>query len=363
MRKSALFILSIAILVITSYWWLVKNPSKAIVQAVGDVVATFPSQPLFNINNWLPGDSEIRSFDINNGGTDIFRLAIRTDNESNDPLSPSLASVTGVIIGDNLGTLWYGEGSASGIKTLADLYSQPYVLLGNINPGENRVFNISVEFPREIENEYQLSKTIFDIVIMKEIVGPGGEPIPAECRAISLSGTPIVGTNNKDRLIGNSGSNLIFGLSGDDMIYGNGGDDCIIGGLGNDRVIGGTGKDFIWGNEGNDRLDGGADEDNVWGGDGDDEIDGGSDNDKLWGGNGIDEMDGGSGNDWIWGENGNDLIKGGSGIDNVWGGDGDDEIDGGTSSDFLYGDAGNDSTNGSTGTDTCVAEVKIKCEL
>ncbi len=363
MRRAILSIFGICLLVIGGYWWLVRTPSQAIVQAVGNVIATFPSQPLFNVTNWLPGDMESKSFSVNNGGAEVFRLAIRTENESNDPLSPNLAGVTQVIISDNLGTIWYGEGSPSGIRNLSDLYAQPYILLGNINPSENRIFMIGIKFPSEIENEYQLSQTIFDIVIMKEVVGPNGEVVPAECKNIAFAGVPMLGTNGNDRLIGNLSNNLIFGLGGDDTIYGNGGDDCLIGGEGNDRIIGGTGKDFIWGNGGSDRLDGGSDEDNVWGGDGDDQIDGGSDNDNLWGGNGNDEMDGGSGNDYIWGESGNDGIKGGSGIDQVWGGDGDDVIDGGTSNDFLYGGAGYDSTNGSTGTDTCVAEVKIKCEL
>ncbi len=364
MRRAVLTILAVGVAIVGGYYWLVQGANPGIVQAVGDVTATFPSAPMFMVTNWLPGDSEVRTFSVSNSGADIFQLAVRTENELSTPLTPDLAAVSEVVISDDDGVVWYGTGSPSGSATLLEWYSEPYVMLGNIDPGQMREFTVSVYFPNNAGNEYQLTQTQFDIVLMEELVDDNGDGIPAECRHIAFAGAPIMGTEGDDWINGNSSNNLIFGLGGDDRINGHGGNDCIVGGAGDDRISGGTGKDFIWGGDGDDWIEGGTDEDMIWGGNGNDRIDGGSDPDQIWGGAGDDIIDGGSGNDIIYGEGGNDKLDGGSGIDTIYGGDGDDVMLGGSSNDFLYGDGGYDSADGEAGlADTCVAEVKIKCEL
>lgn len=349
-----IILLSLITIVLTGVVWLVTKPKIQTVQAIGDVNVFFPTSPLFEIFNWLPGDQEIKNFTVQNNGADKFRLAVRAIEKEN---VGDLKDIVVIKIFDDLNNVWFGEVTTH----LNDWFAQPFVLLGDIESGQMREFSIQVDFPSDAGNEFKKTKSVFDIIIMEEIYGPDGQAIPEEC--VALGGSPIVGTNGNDRIFGSKMNNLIYGLDGNDKLYGEGGHDCIIGGGGSDYITGGTGKDFIWGNNGDDDINGGSDEDHIWGGAGNDELDGGSDPDLIWGEDGNDEINGGSGNDQIWAGSGDDEVDGGSGRDTVYGNTGNDIINGGSSDDFLYGDEDLDVIDGFTGTDTCIGENKIRCEL
>ena len=78
----------------------------------------------------------------------------------------------------------------------------------------------------------------------------------------------ISGSNNPDRLIGNSSNNTILGNQGNDYISGKRGKDNIFGGDGNDFLKGGRGNDKLFGGSGADLIEGGLGKDILNGGKG-----------------------------------------------------------------------------------------------
>jgi Ca2+-binding RTX toxin-like protein len=162
-------------------------------------------------------------------------------------------------------------------------------------------------------------------------VTPTPDPfaVPLACAATGNTyGSPIIGTNDSNRINGTPGNDLIFSLGGSDKVDGKGGNDCIVGGDGSDKLIGGSGLDVLIG------------------GDDSDALEGGSESDKLYGDNGSDSLKGGSGNDFLYGGAQGDSLKGESGDDT------------------LDGEADVDSANGgSGGADVCTAESESSCEL
>jgi hypothetical protein len=83
-----------------------------------------------------------------------------------------------------------------------------------------------------------------------------------------------VGTNGKDRIVGEGGTDIIVGLGGNDRISGLGGADIICGGGGKDRIKGGGDNDRLYGQGGRDTLNGGFGIDRCVGGGGKDKAKG-----------------------------------------------------------------------------------------
>ena len=94
----------------------------------------------------------------------------------------------------------------------------------------------------------------------------------------------VVGTSNRDYILGNARDNFFQGLGG---------------------------NDYLTGNNGNDTLDGGVGRDTIYGGRGDDTLLGGADGDYLFGQDGNDNLSGGTGRDYLDGGNDNDILEGG----------------------------------------------------
>lgn len=179
------------------------------------------------------------------------------------------------------------------------------------------------------------------------IVTPTPSPfaVPAQCVGNGTYGTPIVGTNQSEKINGTNGDDLIFGLDGSDKIDGKGGNDCIVGGDQSDKIIGGNGNDVLLGGAGSDSLEGN------------------NNSDKLYGGDESDSLKGGSGSDELWGGNGSDSLKGEAGADTLNGEQGSDSLDGGDNNDILDGGTELDSAKGGNGNDTCTAESEKQCEV
>jgi Ca2+-binding RTX toxin-like protein len=121
-------------------------------------------------------------------------------------------------------------------------------------------------------------------------------------------GTFRDGTSGDDALVGTDQRDTLMGGAGDDLIDGLGGADWLDGGSGDDVVRGGAGADTLLGDVGDDLLDGGADDDLLLGGHGDDSLLGGAGTDQLDGGSGDDSLDGGSGLDRLSGGTGDDIL-------------------------------------------------------
>ncbi|WP_424943498.1 calcium-binding protein [Aliiroseovarius crassostreae] len=105
-------------------------------------------------------------------------------------------------------------------------------------------------------------------------------------------GQVLTGTDQADRLEGDSG---------DDTISGKGGSDTLIGGEGDDSIEGGDRQDILFGGEGDDTLSGGRGADILAGNEGNDTLEGGNWDDMLFGGAGEDLLEGGSGDDVLVG--------------------------------------------------------------
>lgn len=59
--------------------------------------------------------------------------------------------------------------------------------------------------------------------------------------------TNVLGTANRDQVIGNNFNNTIDGFAGNDSLFGAGGNDLLIGSAGNDLVVGDAGNDILLG--------------------------------------------------------------------------------------------------------------------
>ena len=100
----------------------------------------------------------------------------------------------------------------------------------------------------------------------------------------------IIGTDDKDIIIGSLLDDTIFAKEAHDEIQSS---------EGQDQVFAAQGSDTIQSGPGNDQAFGQAGDDNVIGGLNDDYIDGGSGNDHLFGSFGDDQLKGGSGADYF----------------------------------------------------------------
>ena len=157
---------------------------------------------------------------------------------------------------------------------------------------------------------------------------------PGEIRSGGRRKNTLIGTVNRDRLMGKGGNDklrggasedILLGGRGNDKLFGDACSDLLRGGLGNDKLHGGTGNDKLRGDRGNDKLWGDTGNDKLWGGQGNDILKGGAGNDKLSGGLGKDRLFGNAGNDSLSGNRGNDRLKGGAGNDKLSGGLGNDK--------------------------------------
>lgn len=256
------------------------------VRAAGDLRVDWrvpEGDPIFEVNNLLPGQEEIRNVFVYNDSGAMMPIAVKGVKVSE---TKNLAKGLDITILDDDDVLY-------GPKTLEDFFKESGGIAGvpfeEIGPFD--IVTFKVDFKDSAGDEFQGAGVVFDLVI-----GIGIE-LPKECEGIQFSGGPIFGTHRRDVLNGTKGNDLIIGFAGNDTINGKKGNDCIIGGSGNDIIHGHDGDDVIFGNEGKDRIDGNNGNDQIFGGAGNDEIKGGNGNDKIYGDDGYDSADGGKGSD------------------------------------------------------------------
>lgn len=356
----------------------VKLPNSSTAFAVGDLTIDWgvPSgNPIFVITNIMPGDEETRTVDVTNSATTNRPVGVRGVKTSE---TADLSTVLDFVILEN-GTDIYGGTSGTGLKTLAEFFSESSgpegIPLSLLAPGASTTYTFKVTFQEGAGNEFQGASVVFDLKIGIAIA------VPEECEGIEFDGDPIFGTQGNNTLNGTNGNDLIFGFEGNDRINSSNGRDCVVAGTGNDIVNNSNGDDVVIGDEGNDRLHGSNGDDRMFGGpgndvidgsngndfidggEGDDRINGGNGNDEIHAGGGNDRVDASNGNDIVFGGSGNDILDGGNGSDTLEGQDGNDTLRGGNNNDTLIGGAGTDSANGNLGTDTCDAESETNCEL
>lgn len=278
--------------------WMWKEQQVSTARAYGHLTVDLgvPSgQPIFTVNNMLPGDCEAKTITVTNDDTMPIAMAVRSDEETQNKNLPDVLQIT---ITRNANVI-YNQTVA---QFFADSDTLDGISLEQINDGETQSYEFKICMLTSAGNEYQNGQTIFDL-IFGEVISP--LVLPAECSHLTgIITQKIEGTEKNDRIRGTSENELILGYGGNDDLDGGSGRDCVVGGPGNDKLDGGSQDDVVLGGEGNDNIDGGSGHDRIYGGNGNDNLSGGSGNDILDGGSGNDTIDGDSGNDTcINGEN------------------------------------------------------------
>ena len=359
--------------------YVYQNAKASQVTAVDLISVTYDGHstpdPVFTLDDMKPGDVSKKCFTVKNvNTTDSFDVLMRGQKTLEEK---AFADVLEIIINKSGGSDVYG--GTLGFKTVQNFLDETNpIKLDCFSPGAEKTFCMSVKFPPEAGNEYQLAKLVFNLYWAAD---PAESKIPPECKYMTIERI-IEGTEGDEKIYGSVKPELILGYGGNDKIWGSSSGDCIVGGDGNDYIKEESGDGVVLGGEGNDKIDVGYGNDTVYGGGGNDKINTGSGNDLVYGGDGNDNIDLGSGDDRAYGEAGNDTIDGGNDNDEIWGGDGNDVLRGGSGDDKLYGEAGNDTIHansgndlldggtdtdnlhGNNGIDTCVnGEVNQSCEL
>ena len=144
-----------------------------------------------------------------------------------------------------------------------------------------------------------------DLILVYDPAAPGTD----------TPGNVADGLGGNDTILGSDERDRLLGRGGNDLLVGNDGDDALVGFEGNDTLLGGAGDDVMDGDEGADLLDGGAGDDLLFAQSGNDTLDGGEGEDSLFGFEGRDLLLGGAGDDTLEGNEGSDTLAGGAGND------------------------------------------------
>lgn len=150
---------------------VVKNERKIVntVRAFGDLAVTYLGVPLgdpiFEVTNILPGDTENRNIDVSNNGTVARMVAIKGVRTGPDgETDPKLESVLDFKITEGVTDLY---GGTTGAKTLQDFFddseAEDGILLSILGAGGSTSYKLTATFPESAGNEYQGKSVIFDI--------------------------------------------------------------------------------------------------------------------------------------------------------------------------------------------------------
>ena len=149
--KKLLIIISLLISAIGfwDFYKSYKNPSFA--QSFGSLSVNFhsvlPGNAIFDITNFLPGDTVSRTIDVKNKGKNTAEVFVRGIKTSGTPGSPKIEGVLDLSI--KQGTTTFYSGKLSNFLALNNLS------LGTLNKNQTKSYVFKVTFPTSAENEYQ----------------------------------------------------------------------------------------------------------------------------------------------------------------------------------------------------------------
>ena len=144
----------------------VNNSSQALgeLDVVWDGVAD--GFPIFVVGNMLPGDTESRNVQVNNGGSIARLISVKGTRTGGVGSDPKLETVLDMVISEN-GTDLYG--GTAGAKTVEDFFADSLddngIMLSILGAGDTTSYDFEVTFPQSSENEFQAKSVIFDITI------------------------------------------------------------------------------------------------------------------------------------------------------------------------------------------------------
>lgn len=137
-----------------------KQERPRVVHALGGLIVTFPSTPMFNMTNMVPGDSITKTVTVNNSSGLARMVAVKADGVVRTPTSsPFLDSALTIEIRDGATTL-YGPVSLS---TFLNDTNPNGTILNIINNGQTRNYDFEVVFPTSAGNPYQGLRVEFDL--------------------------------------------------------------------------------------------------------------------------------------------------------------------------------------------------------
>jgi hypothetical protein len=125
-----------------------------------NIFVDFDNLP-FNLSNWAPGMSDVKSITIENNENFDINLYLKAKKTSGDDI---LADVLTITINNKS-------------NHLSDLFDDN-ITLTPVNSGESQNYNIAISFDEDAGNECQNKSINFDFVITAEEIGKGGEEIP-----------------------------------------------------------------------------------------------------------------------------------------------------------------------------------------
>ncbi len=169
-----------------------NNQTQGIVRAYGKLVVTFPSSPMFQEENWLPGKTITKSIRVENTDFQTQKVGIKATSIFNTA-SSSLPAAIGIIILQG-NTPLYGEGSPTGPRNLAEFFSEEVVWLGELERNKSSVYLLRLQMIEEAGNEYQNLSTGFDLFLGTDIISfralPTLPPIPTIRKIPTLKPLP-----------------------------------------------------------------------------------------------------------------------------------------------------------------------------
>ena len=184
MKKKTLIIVSLVLIgaigIANNFFGIFE---KKTAYAVGDLNVLWgvpDGDPIFVVENMLPGDMEQRTVTVNNGASSQRPVGVR--GVKTDEIA-SFAAILDFVISEN-GTDLYGGTSPTGPKTLQDFFDvsggPDGLFLSYIPGGGSTSYKFKATFPEGSGNEYQGAKVVFDLIIGISI------DIPDECEEIDL---------------------------------------------------------------------------------------------------------------------------------------------------------------------------------
>jgi hypothetical protein len=156
--KKILLLISILISIIGIYDYSKTSQTPSYAQSYGSLTVNFhsslPGNTVFDINNFLPGQSINKNIDVKNNGdktTEVFVKGIKRSGNSN----PKLENVLDLKITQG-STVLYS-------KRLNNFLDGDKISLGKINKNQSKTYNFKVTFDPNAGNPYQGKTVKFDI--------------------------------------------------------------------------------------------------------------------------------------------------------------------------------------------------------
>ena len=144
MKKISLFFITFLFLA-TGYLLLATNTFAA-----GDLDITWDGvpdgDPIFTVNNMLPGDEEEKEITVENTSSTFTHIVAIKGIKTSE--TKEFADILDIEIADNSSFLYGGSGDP---KKLEDFFSESIpendIILFSLSPGETKSFRVKVKFP------------------------------------------------------------------------------------------------------------------------------------------------------------------------------------------------------------------------